>query len=535
MAEPVVHSPITRAPGAVALLDEAVRLLRQAPLGTLVCHAAGSVPFGIGVLVFWNNLTSQRLSDRSCALQSLALALLLAWMNCWRAIFAGRLRRQLSGAVRLPWTGSRIARLAAGQSFLGAGKLLVLPLAALVGFPFAPAVAFYRTAAALADDGDCDPLPMMARARAVARVHPGQAWAILPLLAFLQMVLALNLALTFAILPILIRMLIGYESAFSRGEAFFVENPLFVIFVLVSTWILFDPFVQAVYTVRAFHGESTATGEDLRVALRRIRAVGAAAAILLLAVLPARSAGPVSPQVLERSVHKAMRAPEYGWRIPPPAPGGISSRPWVLRVAEKIVGALDSAWDFVAKGIGKLLEWLFGKLGSAPAPGRGAAPRAALHWSLYLLIAAVAGGALWTVWRRRMIRRAARPGVTQAALVIRIGEEDVAPDRLPEERWMEMALVCLREQNYRLALRACYLANLAWLGQRGFVSIHAGKTNREYKLELRRKARQYAEARVLFGANVSAFEAAWYGMHEVTESAVAEFRQRNEGMKRAMG
>jgi hypothetical protein len=251
-------------------------------------------------------------------------------------------------------------------------------------------------------------------------------------------------------------------------------------------------------------------------------------------VLPALSAGDISPQDLEQSVQKAMQAPEYGWRIPPPPPAGISSRPWVLRVADKIVGALDSAWSFVAKGIGKLLDWLFGKLGNAPAPGTGTAPRGALHWSLYLLIAAVAGGALWIAWRRRAFRRATPPGDAGATAAIRIDEEDVAADRLPEERWMEMALECLREEKYRLALRACYLANLAWLGQRGFVAIHAGKTNREYELELRRKARQYAEARGLFGANVSAFEAAWYGMHDVTEPGVAEFRRRIEGMKRAM-
>ena len=532
MAEPVDGRP---GPGALALLEEAVQVLRQATFATLVCHAAGSVPFGLGLLVFWNSLTSQRLSDRSCALDALVLAILLVWMNYWRAVFAGRLRRQLSGAPGVHWTGGRVMRLVASQSFLSASKLVVLPLAALVGFPFASAVAFYRTATALADSGDLDPPQLMSRARELARVHPGQSWAILPLLAFLQLVLAINLALAFAILPLLIRMLTGWESEFNRSTAFLVRSPLFAVFVLIATWIVLDPFAQAVYSVRAFHGESVATGEDLRVALRRIRAGAVLAALLIFGVMPVRAADAVSAAELQQSVQKAMQAPEYGWRVPPPAAAGIGSRPWVLRVADKILDALDSAWSAVAKGIGTVLKWLFGKLGNTPVSGEGAAPGGALHWSLYVLMAAVAGAALWIVWRRRMFRRSARPGAAGGTgVAIRIDEENVTADLLPEERWIELALECLREQKLRLALRAYYLANLAWLGQRGFIAIHAGKTNREYELELRRRARQFAEGRGLFSANISAFEAAWYGLHEVPEVAVAEFRERIEGMKKVM-
>jgi uncharacterized protein DUF4129 len=531
MAEPLTRPA---GPGTIAVLEEAVQLLRQAPFSTLVCHAIGSVPFALGLLVFWNSLTTERLTDAACAIQAFALALLLLWMNCWRAVFAGHLRRQLDGTPGTPWTWSRAARLAAGQAFLGGTKLVILPLAALVGFPLAAATAFYRNATALADRDDLDPLPLISKARALAQVHPRQSWAILPVLAFLQVVVALNLALTFAMLPLLVRMLTGYESDFNRSGIFFLESPLFLAFVLVSTWMALDPFVQAVYCVRCFHGESVATGEDLRVALRRIRAAQVLAAMLLLAVLPVRAAEAVSPKELQQSAQHAMQAPEYAWRIPPPPATGIGGRPWVLRLADKVLDVLNSMWRAIGNAIGKLFEWLFGKLGKGPSPGDGTAPGAALHWSIYLLMAAVAAAAIWIAWRRRMFRRAATHTPGTAAASIRLDEDGVTADQLPEERWIEMALECLRQENYRLALRAFYLANLAWLGQRGFIAIHAGKTNREYELELRRKARQFAEARGLFGDNVSAFEAAWYGMHEVSGESVAEFRARLDGMKKAM-
>ena len=84
--------------GPVDVLESAVGVLRQAGLNTLVLHWAGSVPFALATLVFWKQATDPHLSDARCALDALALAAMLIWMNCWRAVFAGRVRRQLSGA-----------------------------------------------------------------------------------------------------------------------------------------------------------------------------------------------------------------------------------------------------------------------------------------------------------------------------------------------------------------------------------------------------------------------------------------------------
>ncbi len=78
-----------------------------------------------------------------------------------------------------------------------------------------------------------------------------------------------------------------------------------------------------------------------------------------------------------------------------------------------------------------------------------------------------------------------------------------------------------------------YLANLAWLGQAGLLTIHPGKTNREFELELRRKARTSPEARVQFSANVAAYERTWFGMHEVSLETIEAFRERAASMKRA--
>ncbi len=529
MAEPLARAPD---PGAMAVLEEAAQLLRQSTFSVLLYHWLGSVPFALGLLGFWNSLTTQRLTDRECATQALLVTVLLLWMNCWRAVFAGRLVRQLSGTPITPWTMRRVANLVANQSFLGAIKLVILPLAGLVLFPLANTVAFFRNASALADREDLDPLQLIAKSRDLAQVHQRQSWAVLPVLSLLQLVIAANLALVYAALPFLVRMLTGVESDFNRGANFYVQSPLFVVFVLLSAWAAFDPFVQAVYCVRCFHGESVATGEDLRVGLRRLRAAKALAALALLAIVPRLWADGVAQQELQQASRRAMQAPEYGWRIPPPPETAGSNRPWVLRAADKILEAINSMWRAIGKALGKVVDWLFGKLGGSSPSGEGAAPGAGLHWSIYLLMAALAlAGILMALRLRRGSKTQATPS---AATPVRLDEEGVTADQLPEEQWIALALECIRQENYRLALRAYYLASLAWLGQSGFIAIHSGKTNREYELELRRKARQFTEARGLFGANVSAFEAVWYGMHEVSGEGVAKFRERLEGMKKVM-
>jgi hypothetical protein len=135
------------------------------------------------------------------------------------------------------------------------------------------------------------------------------------------------------------------------------------------------------------------------------------------------------------------------------------------------------------------------------------------------------------VWRRRWFRRARPKPAPRPLEAVRLDAEDLTADRLPEDGWLELAAKSLAEGNFRFALRAYYLANLAWLGRNQFLTIHSGKTNREYELELRRKARPFAEARQLFGLNVAVFERAWYGQHQVSAEDAGEFRERIESIK----
>jgi hypothetical protein len=515
--------------GPVSLLEDAAHLLRRARLGDLLCHWIGSAPLALFLLTFWHDATHPPVSDGAIAAKALAATLLLIWMACWRSVYADRLMRRLSGVAERPWDRRRFWRLVASQAFLSATKLLLLPLSLVAVFPFAATVGFYRNATVLAGRGDLDPVAVVRKARRLESGDMFQAWLLQLLLLLLSAVTMLNVAVTFIFLPHLVRMLTGIESAFTRSGSSFYENRLFLMLVLAATWLVFDPFVQAVYCLRCFGRESVETGEDLRSGLRRIRLTAAILLALAAFAQAGRAADAVSPGELERAVRQTMQSSEYNWRIPPPASAG-GSTPWIVTATERAIRAVRSAMQWAGKMIDRLLRWIFGGPALSPVPLGGQTPRAALHWSVWAMIVVAAGLAGWALSRALAGRRRGstpRP----APAPVRLEDDALTADRLPEDAWLEMAERCLAEGNVRLAVRAFYLANLAWLGRERLLTIQAGRTNRDFERELTRRARQSPEARELFSANVRSFERAWYGMHDVVAEDAVEFRRRGEEIK----
>src|SRR5579871_5861230 len=115
-------------PGAIAILEEAVDLLRSAPLSTMVVYLTGAIPFAVGLLLFASDMNRSPFAFEHLAAGSLAVAVLFVWKSVWQAIFAARLYRQLSpgpgGPLHVP---ALIARQTAIQS-LG---LVAIPVAVL--------------------------------------------------------------------------------------------------------------------------------------------------------------------------------------------------------------------------------------------------------------------------------------------------------------------------------------------------------------------------------------------------------------------
>src|SRR5262245_3972855 len=105
---------------AIATLEEAVHLLRRTPASVWVCHWTGCAPFALELLFIWGSVSNPRTSSATTAASALAMSILLVWMNCWRAVFAVRLRRLLSGSCETAWTSAQVSNLVARHSWLAA-------------------------------------------------------------------------------------------------------------------------------------------------------------------------------------------------------------------------------------------------------------------------------------------------------------------------------------------------------------------------------------------------------------------------------
>jgi len=238
----------------------------------------------------------------------------------------------------------------------------------------------------------------------------------------------------------------------------------------------------------------------------------------------------IPPFELDRAIERVLAAPEFAWRLPrdraqlpADAEGSLIGR-FFAQLGRWLEQALRFAW----KWIEKVIEWLRDRLEF----GGQADPE---YWQLepqLLLFAVLAGAAAaLTILLLRMAgkrRLAAAVAARPIESVPDITRENVVADQLPVDRWMDMARDFMSRGEVRFAVRAMFLAALAHLAARRWITIAAYKSNREYGMELRRRARDRVSLLNAFGANVLLFEEVWYGMHRLSHERLACFNTNQE-------
>jgi hypothetical protein len=271
-----------KGPGPLELIEEAVHLLRVGPGAVLGCYYLGSLPFVLGLLYFWADMSRGARAYEHCAPAAFAVALLFFWMKSWQAIFARHLKAQIAGRSAAALTLPGFFRAAMNQIILQPSGLFLLPLALLIVLPFGWLYAFYQSVTAFGAEDEVAAKHVFRRAAQQAQLWPRQNHLLLGALLVFGLVIFLDVAIGLATMPALLKMLFGIETAFTLSP-WAILNTTFVATAGALTYLCLDPLVKAVYLLRCFYGESLHTGEDLRAELRQfVPGVGAGVMVLVL-------------------------------------------------------------------------------------------------------------------------------------------------------------------------------------------------------------------------------------------------------------
>lgn len=528
---------------ADALIEEAVALLRTAP-SSLVSYFTGAIPFWLGLLYFLSDMSRSTDAEAHLAPASLGVALLFVWMKCWQAIFASRLRTVLLDEPEAPWTAARITRMTLAQTGPQTWGLPVRFLALIVGIPFGWVSSFYQNVSILGD-GHARETPdaptVFSRSVAQAKLWPGQTHKVILQLSMLGLCIWINVVVLLIFVPSLLKTFFGIETIFSRSIGAFLNTTFFTA-TFAITMLCLDPLWRAVYVLRCFYGESLRTGRDLAVQLRRVRHPALILFIVTFSVFgeisvpahaaePAPIAAPADASELNRRIDEVLERREYTWRTPrekvPHEKGWLDE--WLHKAGDMIRG-----WGkAIAKPLQRFIKWLVEKLMGEPTDFNGASKPwgAAARISLWAAFAASLAIIVWGLLRA--LRKKQTPVVAAEAIpaIPDLTKDDIAADELPEDGWLQLARDHAARGDFALAMRAMWLACLAHLGHRELLRIARHKSNRDYDLELRRRARSREELLVAFRENLTSFESSWYGRHEVTPDLFMRFSSNLERIR----
>jgi hypothetical protein len=544
--------------GALELIEETFHAWRLAPASALFAYYLGSVPFVLGLLYFWSDMSRGAFAERRLAAGAFALALLFLWMKTWQAVFAHQMLARVCGEPAPRWTPVRLLRAALAQAILQPSGLFVLPVALAFLLPFGWAYAFYQNVTALGTGDSTDVRRLFRQAWQQARLWTAQNNVALAAFKLFGLFVVANLVFAFFLVPFLLKTLLGIETHVSRlmqdleTVLQLMLNSTFLTALLGLAYLCLDPLLKTFYVLRCFYGESLRTGQDLKTELRSFRPDARLAAMLaafcltlLPANAPAAAASPardaaaspatVSPSELDLAIADVITQREYSWRLPrEKAPPTAAEKGWLVVFVESVFEVIADAAKTVGRWLRDLFRWLNFK--NRPVTLRDDAASAwltRLHWAfltLIVVLVCILAVMLYRMWRRRR-----RPAETIAAQAVQaapdVSDENVGAEQLPEDGWVKLARELIGRGDLRLALRALYLASLAHLAARGLLTLARFKSNRDYDQELGRRSHALPELARTFTENVAVFDRVWYGLHEVSPDLLDQFTRNVERIK----
>lgn len=532
--------------GAVPLIEESSQLLRSLPLSVLAAYAVGTLPFVLGLLFFWSDMSRSALAARHCSAGALGLSLLFIWMKGWQTVFCRQISGRLTQQETLPWTAIRLVRIGARQSLLQATGFILLPLAVLFTVPTAWVYAFYQNATVLDDGGPEGLVALVRKAWHQAVLWPRQNHLILLILGAFGIFVFLNSVLLLVLGPVVLKRFLGLDTVFTLSGLCGLFNTTFLAVTVALTHVCLDPLIKTLYTLRCFYGRSTRTGEDLRARLARQRRRATVLAMLALLTMstaagraeaaakhaPDAAATVLSDQIhpndLDTIIRDVLAQPRYTWRLPREQIAATEETPvgWFAIFFNWLKQTLKTIMEPVARWLERFWDWLW-----EPSPGQPEQEAKPSTWpdmvkGLLILAGVILVVLLVAAVHNHYQKRqddAGRPPSTPATTVPDLNDDRVRADALPVDEWLQLAEKLAAEGQFRLAMRACFFSTLSVLAGRHLIMIADYKSNREYETEVVRRASDRPSLGSLFRWSVARLDRVWYGMRTVSRNDFNRF------------
>lgn len=539
----------TFVPGALVLAEQSVHLLRRRGGVALACYYVGTLPFILGLLFFWSDMSRNPGAQWYCGPASAGVAFLFVWMKFWQVRFCRRLWCILQDSEPENWSWRRSFSTAARQAALHATGMIILLLAAIIMVPMAWTYAFYQNVTVMDGPGTKSLKTLYADALGQALLWPGQNHVLLTLISGFGLFVCANAAVGLLLLPYLFKWLLGIETAFTFSGLHAITNTTFLAIVCALTYVFIDPILKAAYTLRCFYGQSRHTGDDLRSGLKPFLITTLVTVFFCMAIVPwsfARQTSPVSDdpmqaqyqrqdriEELDKTIEQILAQRRFAWRLPRERLEKVSVEKtgWFWDSLKWLGEKIDAVFQKIDDWMETLGDWL-----SKHLPKGDGLTRSERNWDfaikIFFYVIGIGLVILLLVFIRNRLRayraglKAAEPA--DAPAVIDLNDENITADDLPREGWLDLAREQMARKEFRQALRAFYLAILAQLGDHGRIAVARYKSNRDYLSELKRRSHAEPELLDLFDRCVAVFERVWYGMHPVAEEQMSQFVAHQE-------
>ncbi len=531
--------------GALEIVEEAAFILKRNILTVLPLYYIGSLPFVLSFLYFWTDMGHNGYAEENIVFESLCLTCMFIWMKCWHAVYC----RKVDSIIRLHssprYSFKQVLRMISTQSFFSGTAVIVFPLAIAAAVPFGWVYAFYQNIS-ICDDGEKPIKKIFSRAWQGASTWPGQNYLILCIISVFSVFILLNICILLYYFPGLLKTLTGIKTILSMSGTS-VLNTTFLIVAIGLAYLVIDPLLKAVYTLRSFYILSLKSGDDILTDLIHLKRVGKGISYMLIFIIftvfagssiasekaasnnePSGSQKMISAEDMGAAIDRVSKQREFAWRMQKEKIVSEDEENAFDHFLSDVKDFIRPAMRFLEKKIGELFKKLFLSEGRSKSSGlwKGNA-----HLILYLIIALLACILAVVVWRQYKKRKPSLKITGESIPAVPdLTDDFVDPVELPTERWLNMGYELMKEQSFRLALRAFYLAILSQLAEKKLITIARYKTNFDYILELRRRGHEHNELISIFSGDVKVFDRSWYGMHEVTGTELDGFINDHERM-----